>query len=255
MAIAVARICRYPVKGLSAEDLDRVALRAGEGLAQDRRFALALSTTNFDAAAPRWLPKTSFLMLMRDARLAALRTRFDEDTGVLTIGRGGREVARGRITEPVGRAVVEDFFAAYMRGEAHGKPRLVEAPGHAFSDHRDKVLSLVNLASVRDLERAVGAPVDPLRFRANLYIEGAAPWVEFDWVGSEVSVGGARLGVTGRIDRCAATNVDPRTADRDMNVPRALQRGFGHADMGVYAAVLVAGPVAVGDEFEPPGGR
>ncbi len=253
MPITIAHIRRYPVKGLSAEALASVVLEAGEGVAGDRRFALAHTPMHFDRDSPRWLPKTSFLMLMRNERLAALDTRFDAATGVLTVFRGEHEVARGRITEPVERAVIEDFFAAYMKGEARGKPRLLEAPpGHMFSDHASRVISLINLASVRDLERVVGAPVDPVRFRANLYFEGAEAWADFAWVDTDIAIGTARLRITARIDRCAATNVDPASGARDMNIPKALKRGFGHVNMGLYATVTAGGPVSVGDEIRAP---
>src|SRR3990167_1712383 len=142
--IKVAQILRYPVKGLSAQSLNQVRLRPGLGVPDDRRFALAHAATRFDASAPKWLPKTGFLMLMRDERLAALETTYDESDGTLSIFRKGRRVARGNITTPVGRAVIEDFFAAYMNREAAGKPRLLEAPeGHMFSDHQACVLSLI----------------------------------------------------------------------------------------------------------------
>ncbi len=98
-----------------------------------------------------------------------------------------------------------------------------------------------------DLERVTGAAVDPLRFRANVYFEGAPAWAEFDWLGREIAIGAARLRVTARIDRCAATHVNPETAARDMNVVKALQRGFGHIDMGVYAEVISGGEIATGD--------
>ena len=63
-------------------------------------------------------------------------------------------------------------------------------------------------------------------------------------------MGGARLRVARPIERCAATNVNPATAERDLNLPRALMRGFGHVHMGVYAAVTEGGEVAVGDALE-----
>lgn len=248
MLVAVSRICRYPVKGLSVEDLDRVNLAPGEGLPHDRRFALAHGNTKFDPLSPEWQPKSNFLMLMRNEQLARLETRFEDADGTLTISRNGKRVTRGKITTPVGRAVIEDFFAAYMRADLRGKPRLVEAPGHMFSDSRDKVVSIVNLASVHDVERVVGRPVDPIRFRANIYLEGLDPWAEFDWVGQSIMIGDAQLDATSRIVRCAATEVDPQTGARDMNVVQALRRGFGHADMGLYAAVKRAGSVTVGDE-------
>ena len=249
MPIAVADICRYPVKGLNAEHLDGVELTPGEGLPHDRRFALAHGSTRVDPDAPEWQPKTNFLCLMRDEKLAQLRTSFDPDSGMLTINRAGKQVVRANAADPMGRMLIGQFFAGFMAGAARGAPRLVEAPGHMFSDTRAKVVSIINLASVGDLERVVRQPVEPLRFRANLYIDGAPAWSEFDWVGRDIAIGEARLRVTKRIDRCAATNVNPETAERDRNIPRALQHGFGHIDMGIYAEVVAGGTITKGDSL------
>lgn len=247
MAASIADICRYPVKGLNAECLERVTLSAGEGLPGDRRFALAHGSTAFDPETPQWLPKTHFLMLMRDEKLAQLRASFDFESGVLTVQRAGKPVARGRITEPTGRTLIGQFFAGFMGRAARGTPHLVEAPGHMFSDAREKYVSMINLESIADLERVMRRPVAPARFRANLYFRGAPAWSEFDWIGREIRLGDVRLKIDARIDRCAATNVNPETAERDMNVPLTLQRGFGHADMGVYARVVEGGDIALGD--------
>ncbi len=252
MPITLAQICRYPVKGLNAERLARVHLTPGEALPQDRRFAIAHGSTVFDAKAPEWQPKTRFLMLMRDERLAQLRVSFDEASGDLAISRAGKRVVHAKATEPLGRTLIEQFLAGFLGAAARGAPKLLEAPGHSFADAREKCVSLINLASVHDLERVVRQPIDPLRFRANLYIEGAPAWSEFDWAGTEIEIGGARLRVTRPIDRCAATNVDPETAARDMNIPLALKRGFGHVHMGVYAEVVSGGEIATGDRIAAP---
>lgn len=251
MSLNVAAIYRYPVKGLTPERLHSVTLTPGEGLPQDRRFALAHGSTRFDPAAPEWLPKTNFLMLMRDERLARLRTRYDDATGVLTVQRDGKTVASGNIQETAGRTVIEQFFAAYMATEARGAPKLVEAPGHMFSDVARKVISIIGLSSIRDLERVVRTPIDPRRFRANIYFEGGRPWQEFDWVDREIRLGAVRLKVVKRIQRCAATNVDPESGQRDLNLPLALQQGFRHGDMGIYGEVLDQGAVAIGDPVTP----
>ncbi len=254
MTITLADICRYPVKGLSAERLERVALAPGKGVPHDRRFAIAHGAAGFDPERPEWLPKTNFLTLMRDAVLARLRTRFDEETGALTIEHGGGPAVCATITEARGRALIGRFFAEFMADSARDSPVLVEAPGHAFADARPEpgasasaFVSIVNLESVRALERVVERAVDPVRFRANLYIDGAPAWAEFGWAGCEFAVGGARLRIVRPIDRCAATMVNPETAERDLNVPRALKQGFGHTDMGVYALVTAGGEVAKGD--------
>ncbi len=248
MTVTVAEIRRYPVKGLCPETLDEVQLAEGEGLPGDRCFALALGSTPTDGPESPWMPRTGFLTLLAHEKLAALKTRFDAESGILVIERGGKPVARGKITESVGRALIEEFFAAYMGDAARGRPKLVRAAaGEVLSDHSTAVISFINLASVRDLERVTGAAIDPVRFRGNIYLQGAEAWSEFDWVGREIAVGGVRFTVTERIGRCAATNVDPETGSRDLNLPGDLKRGFGHTNMGIYATVAAAGRLAAGD--------
>ncbi len=258
MTVSVAAIYRYPVKGLSPEPLERVALAPGENLPQDRRFAIARAATQIDPLKPEWLPKTNFFMLMRDEKLAQLRTRFDERSGLLTIERDGRRLIRARITDVAGRVLIDAFFAEFLKDSPGGPPRVVEAPGHTFSDAKQKpnsttykYISLVNLASIRELEKVVQVPVDPIRFRANLYLKGAPAWGELDWVGSEIMVGSARLRVVSPITRCAATAVNPATAERDLNIPGILQQEFRHNHMGVYAEVVVGGEVARDDLLVP----
>jgi len=62
-----------------------------------------------------------------------------------------------------------------------------------------------------------------------------------------VSIGGARADVFKPIVRCAATEVDPATAERDMEIPRALFDHYGHVLCGIYVKVTNAGRVAEGD--------
>jgi len=244
-------IFRYPVKGLSPEALARVTVTPGEGLPLDRRFAIAHGSTPFDTAAPAWMAKHNFLMLAKNERLAKLETRFDPATNVLTVSRGGKPVATGDLTTANGKMTIEAFFAAYLAGETRGNPKVVEAPGHMFSDTARKVVSIIGLASVGDVERVARAAVDKLRFRANLYFGGGKPWQEFEWLGREIEIGSVRLRVTDRIDRCAATTVNPKTAERDLQIPRLLQQGFGHIDCGVFAEILTPGTIAQGDAVRP----
>jgi uncharacterized protein len=258
MTATVIAIYRYPVKGLSAERMDRVALMPGECLPHDRRFAVALGSTRFDPEHPEWLPKIHFVMLMRDEKLAQLRTRFDADSGVLAITENGRNVLRVAITEPEGRRQTAEFLANFL-GDVDGPLRVVEAPGHAFADARrkpnaatDKYVSLINHASIAALEAAMGVPVDPFRFRANVYFDGAPAWSEHGWVGSEITLAAARLRVISPITRCAATQVNPVTAERDLDIVAALERAFGHINMGVYAEVVAGGEISLGDRIRAP---
>lgn len=243
----IAGIYRYPVKGLSADALASVNVTPGETLPFDRAWAIENGPSRFDPEAPAHLPKVAFLMLMRDERLATLEARFDQENRRLTLLRGGRQVAGGDLTARSGRQIIEQFLGAYMRESLRGPPRILSAEGHSFSDTRAKRLHIVSRASVRELERVMGRAVDPLRFRPNLIVDGLAPWSEMEWVGREISAGPVRLRIAKRTDRCAATNVDPQTGTRDMDIPAVLQREWGHIDFGVYAEVMSAGRLSVGD--------
>ena len=243
----IASIYRYPIKGLSPQQLDAVSVEAGGCMPFDRAYAIENGAGRFDPLTPQHLPKINFLMLMRDQRLASLHTEFDAASQTVTIFRDGNQVATGQLNTPVGRQLIEQFLSSYFTTELRGAPKIVAAPGHSFSDVPAKCLHIVNLASVRDLERIAGRAVDPLRFRANIYIDGLEPWQEFNWLDKRVRVGSASLKVFTRTERCDATNVDPSTAQRDMSIPSLLRRQWGHCDFGVYAKVETGGDMAAGD--------
>ncbi|MBV9968764.1 MAG: MOSC domain-containing protein [Xanthobacteraceae bacterium] len=242
----IEAIYRYPVKGLSPDRLSRAALTIGNTIRGDRRFALENGPSGFDPSRPGYLPKQRFLMLMKNERLARLDTSFDDATGVLTLRDGGKET-RGDLANGAGRAAIEAFFARFCADELRGAPKILEAPGHSFSDVARKVVSIINLSSVAALEGMLGRPVDPLRFRANLYVSGWPAWSELDLVGRDIVAGTARARIVKRIVRCAATNVEPRTGIRDLNIPQTLMREVGHADCGIYAEITASGDVAAGD--------
>lgn len=251
-----ARICsifRYPVKGLSPEALTRAALSAGRHFPGDRLFAIENGSSGFDPAAPQHEPKIKFLMLMRNERLAALRTRYDDAEGVLTIEHEGREPVRADLASKEGRLAIEAFFRRFMPAELRGAPKVLTAPdGFRFMDSRSGFVSIINLASVAALKTFLGRPVDPLRFRANLYVAGWPAWSEFDLVEREVAIGpNARLRISKRISRCAAIDVDPETASRDLPILDALMGNWGHADCGIYGEVIASGEIAPGDTVSP----
>jgi uncharacterized protein YcbX len=252
MSIRIASLQRYPVKGLSPESLTQVALTKGDYFPGDRLFAIENGPAGFDPDNPQHQPKIKFLMLMRNESLARLKTRYLDSITTLFIEEGGREVARGDLSTREGRLAIEAFFRRFMPKELRGPPKVLTAPdGFRFTDSRRGFVSLINLASVRELESVVGSAVDPLRFRGNIHIEGLKPFAEFDLVGQVLTAAsGARLKVTKRIERCAATNVDPETGIRDLEIPKSLMKAYGHFDCGIYAEVLSDGTLKAGDGLE-----
>lgn len=257
----IQSIYRYPIKGLSPEALPRAVLSPRQTVPGDRLYAIENGPSGFDPVAQPYLSKQHFLMLMKNERLARLQTSFDDQTHTLTIvppapttgddaaGQQGKIV--GDLRNAAGRAAIESFFAAFSADELRGPPKILHAPGHSFSDVARKVVSFINLASVAAIEELVGAALDPLRFRANVYVTGWPAWSELDLVGRTLRAGAtARLKVVKRIVRCAATNVDPATGARDLEIPKALLRANGHADCGIYAEVIEGGDIRARDRID-----
>lgn len=247
----IRKIYRYPVKGLSGEEMAKVTLLEGRGMPLDRRFAIARTLDVFDPNHPVAKPKGQFLMLMRDERLALLNTCFDDASSRLSIKQGGVEQLNVSLDDANDRNRLAQFLKAHLNADRI-EPVVVSATDHKFTDisvvspQKMHAVSLINLSSVKALGDAIGQDIDHRRFRANFYVDGVEPWSEFNWMDKDISLGRTRLRVTMRTQRCPATQVNPETAQRDIDIPRELRQHFGHSDMGVYAEVIEGGEISVG---------
>ncbi len=252
LPIAVRRLFHYPVKGLSPQELSEVKLEAGKGFPFDRIYAIARHNSGYDPAAYKPLPKTNFIVLVREERLAGLKTHFDPATHILQIRESGRTVLDENLGSEEGRRRTALFFAGMFDLHGERQPAVAVGGDNRFTDisvHSEAMMnaiSIINLNSIRDLETRTGAKIDPLRFRANMYIDGLPAYQELDLPGQEVIAGTARLRIVCRTKRCAATDVNPETAARDLTLPRMLMDQLGHSDMGVYAEVIEGGVASAG---------
>jgi uncharacterized protein len=253
MKAEVQSLYRYPVKGLSPEKLDEAALEKDGHFPGDRLYAIENGPSGFDPKAAEHLPKIKYLMLMRQERLARFKTIYDDTTTVLSITQGGKAVASGQLKTAEGRAAIEAFYDKNFADELRGPARILSAPkGYRFMDSRSGFLSIIDLASVAAIAKVADrAKIDPLRFRANVYVEGLGAWGEFDFLGKQMQLGQAVVEITKRIDRCAATDVDPATGIRDLRMVDLLERAFSHHDCGVYARIIKSGMVKPGDQLVP----
>lgn len=254
----IRHLYRYPVKGLSPEPLPAVALQPGQAFPRDREWALTNGRWTFDAAAYVPRPKTDFLMLMQHESLAALRTRVSADGRRLTVQPPQGQALDIAMDDPDDVERAGAFFAAYLGDRISGRPRLVRARDQRFTDvsvvsaAMMQSVSIVNLASVRELGARMGRELDPLRFRANVYYDGGSAWEELGWIDRELRLGDVPARAVLRTRRCAATNVDPATGARDLGIPQALLKHFRHGDMGVYVELRGSGTLQPGDALHPP---
>jgi uncharacterized protein YcbX len=248
----IVSIHRFPVKSLAGEAPAVVELAPSRGILNDRRYAFVPAAAGAPAPEPGWRPKTQCVALVRYTGPARLAARYDDRAGMLALSANGREIARGRPEEAGDRRKLEAGAAQILAGEVGNGIALVAAgqgkdgASAALTDVDAPFVSLINLASIRALAGALGTALDPLRFRANFYFDGAPAWAERNWVGKEMMLGGARLEIAQVIRRCAATEVNPATATRDAPVLRGLADHFGHVEMGVYARVVAGGTVGRG---------
>jgi hypothetical protein len=252
MTAYIAALFRHPIKGFTPEKVKRAQLSRGDAFPGDRLYALEDGPCGFDPAAPAFIRKQRFAVLAKIAEVARAKTRLDDATGLFHASAEGRAPFVGDLTQPADQAAFAQWARELLGEAAQGPLRLIDGRGHRFLDHPSGHVSIINLASVRDLEQRLGRRLDPLRFRANLYIDGWQAWAENHWVGQTLRLGAAEAEVFKPIVRCAATSVDPQTAVRDFDLPAALFEFCGHVHCGIYVQVTRDGVVKPGDAADAP---
>jgi hypothetical protein len=250
----IAALWRHPIKGFTPEALAAAQLTAGRFFPGDRLYAVEDGPSGFDPSAPQHINKMKFAALVKIPQLARARTLYDDEAGELTVTVDGFPAFQGRLTSEPGREAFARWLAEFLQAQApeesYGPLKVLQAPdGHGFVNSRNGLVSVLNLDSVRDLEQTAGRPIDPLRFRANVWVEGWGAWREYGLgAGRPLRLGGAQLKTRDDIVRCLATHVDPGSGLRDMDVMGALKAQRGHIFCGVYAEVTEGGRIAAGDE-------
>ncbi len=250
MSGTVAALYRHPVKGFTPEPLAVAALKAHDNFPDDRLYAVENGPSGFDPAAPAFIPKGRFTVLAQIPAVARIRTRYDD--GVFTAEAEGRGRAACDLRTDAGRIALAAWLETAIPAEhLRGPLQVVHAPGHRFMDHPQGAVSIVNLASIAALGAKLGKTLDPLRFRANVYVADWPAWIETGFApGLRLRLGGAEVELFKPIVRCVATHVDPTTGVRDIEVVDALRTLEGHLHCGLYVHVIAGGVVSVGDAAE-----
>lgn len=241
----LAQICRHPIKGHGRETLASVRLLAGECLPWDRHWAVAHEAARLE---PGWNPCVNFARGAKAPEVMAITSTLDEATATVTL----RHPVQGEITfRPDDPADLPRFleWLGPLTPATRAQPVQIVKAGRGMTDSEFPSVSILSTASLADLSARMGQDLSPHRWRGNLWLDGAAPWAEFDWIGREIRIGGAVLRIEERITRCNATKVNPETGKPDADTLAALEAAFGHQDFGVYATVIQSGAIATGDEW------
>ncbi len=242
MTATLAQIWRHPIKGIGTEALDTVALTKGAPLPGDRAWAVL---EEGGETTDGWRPCRNFLRGAKGPALMAITAKSAGER--LHLSHPKRPDLTIRPADSGGTAALFDWLTPIYPADRRPAAALVKAPPEGMSDAPFASVSILNTASLRALSQKAGRDLDPRRFRGNLWLDGLAPWEEFDLVGKTLTIGAARLEIVEPIGRCRATEANPATGTRDTPTLQLLEEGWGHTDFGVYAMVTQGGTVACGD--------
>jgi len=217
---SVVEIWRYPVKSMAGERLDSCAV-TDRGLEGDRRWAFIDQSP---ARAGKWFNIKQHAPLMTfHARLI--------DGALDVLAPDGSSVA------------LDDALVRRFEAETQRPIELRELPGENFDAAH---VLIVNLATVDAFALEAGMPIDPRRFRANLYVHGLEPEEELGWLGRVIRAGDAKLEVVDRCERCKVITMDPDTTQATPELLRLLVDRHDER-LGMYCRVVRPGRVSVGD--------
>ncbi len=235
----VAGLYRYPLKGFSAEPLSEVLASVNKALAGDRIYAVENGPSGFLRKSPTHISKTKLVALVGVSRLAHVFTQLDLRTHELLATTPGMEPFTASLRSRPGREQFSAWLTRFLGDDVKRELRVLEAPAHHFLDSPAAHISVINLASLRDLERRMDRTVDPVRFRANIHIDGWPPWSELGIEnGATFNLGAARLKVFYWTSRCVATHVNPRSGLRDLDIMTTLRTLTPNVNFGFYVLVI-----------------
>ena len=241
----ITALYRHPVKSHGREALDRVRLQTGQSMPFDRRWAVAHDSAKADGT--EWAPCANFSRGSKAPQLMAINAVLDEATHEVTLTHPDRDPLT---VHPLrGSQQLIEWVQPLVPQDRALPARVLELVERGFTDTPFASLSLCNVASHQAVETLVGDKLSPLRWRGNIWFDGAPAWEEFNWIDRDVQLGGAVLKIKERTVRCLATTANPETGERDADTVGALNT-LGHQDFGVYAEVTQGGDIALGDTLE-----
>lgn len=248
--ISVTDIYRHPVKAHGREALSAVTLLAGKTMPWDRTWAVAHEMAKFDDANPEWAQCVNFSRGAKAPELMAINVTMDEAANTLTFTHPALDPLTINPDLAEDGAKLVAWTKPIMPADRAPSDRIVRAPDRGMTDTPFASISINSHTSLTNLSQSVGTPLSPLRWRGNIWIDGAAPWEEFNWIGRHARIGGALLKIVEPITRCPATTANPDTGKRDVDTLKFLSENYGHKDFGVYAEVVETGEIKTGDRLE-----
>ena len=244
----VSALWRHPIKSHGRESITRTSLTAGQTMPGDRLWAVTHETTQPNAKNGDWASCHNFQIGARNPLLAGLWARLSDGMDKITLSHQALGELSFNPDTPEDQARFLNWIAPICPESRSQPTGILRATTRGMTDSDYPSVSIMTTASHNAVAQAMGGILEPERWRGNIWLDGAAPWEEFDWIGHEIRIGTALLRVEEPIGRCPHTTANPQTGARDADTLGTLERSFGHKNFGVYARVIEDGAIALGDE-------
>ncbi|GAA6181327.1 MULTISPECIES: MOSC domain-containing protein [unclassified Shimia] len=242
----VAALWRHPIKAHGRESVGHISLVEGQTFPWDRRYAVAHEAAKTEGG--EWASCRNFSRAAGAPSLMAITAKVDEASNKITLQHPDLwDLTLDPNTQ--GDKLIE-WVRPIMPADRATSVTLVPAGEHGMTDSAFPSIAIHTTASHRALEGRMGQSLSTERWRGNIWLDGFAPWEEFDWLGKTLRIGTTEIEIRERITRCMATTSNPDTGKRDADTIGTLNEAFGHQDFGVYGVVTKSGDIAVGDTAE-----
>lgn len=258
---SICALWRYPVKSMMGEEVNSAYLTP-RGLFGDRAYALVDTSTGKIASAKnpsKWPTMFQFRAVMTeppspDKELPTVRITLPNGESVLSSEADADSILSKELGRPVtikssvpDEPHLEEYWPD-IEGLALKDAVTVEAmPEGTFFDLA--VLHILTTSTINSLRANYpDGRFEVRRFRPNLVVEVSdeIEFAENDWIGKELTVGGAKLKITGPCPRCVMTTLPQYDLPKDPGILRTAAK-YNQAHVGVYASVVESGPVTLGD--------
>lgn len=244
MTVTVTALYRHPIKSVGSEALDTVTLLEGETMPWDRTWAVMHENSKTDGSA--WARCLNFLRVASSPSLAAVRAQLDTERETLVLSHPERPDLT--VQPDTEQAKLTEWLTPLVDPKRSQPTAVARVPGRGMTDTAFPSISIANMSTHRAVGQKLGHELSLLRWRSNIWLDGLAPWEEFDWVGRDLRIGNVRFKIEERIERCNNILANPDTGRRDLDVLGTLE-SWGHQNFSVAAVVTEGGDVTVGDEM------
>ncbi|GLQ35020.1 GTP-binding protein [Amylibacter marinus] len=240
----VTNLWRHPIKGVGCEPLTTSLMIHGQCMPMDRHWALAHSASKADFDNPQWARCLNFARGARTYSLMAVTASLDETSGEITLNHPDQPSIT--LDPEQDEPALIQWVRAISDPDRVMPERLYKAD-RGLTDSREQTVSILSNSSLSALGQSMGMDLDQRRFRGNIWLDGLAPWQEFDLVGQVLRIGSAEFDIIDPIERCMATTVNPDSGTSDAPTLATLERDHGHRNFGIFGVVRKTGTITLGD--------